>query len=137
MKKLVILAIVIAAVVFAAPKIKELMSSNQGSKAENRVNAMLQAWSIGGTSSSLEAQTAACQFAEGAEMCVDRDAVGAASDKFTRFRNAKNLYRPIRDFKVLDATENSDSISTTVNVEIDGKKYTMLVSEGEPIRWAD
>ena len=80
MKKLVVFAIVIAAVVFGAPKLKELMSGSKAApKAEKRVNAMLQAWSLGGTSSSLEAQTAACQFAEGAKMCVDRDAVGAAS----------------------------------------------------------
>jgi len=137
MKKLIILAVLIALVVFVWPKLKEVMTTSEGAKAEKRVEAMLKAWALGGTSNSTEAQTAACQFAEGRSLLSDRDGVALASDKFDKFRIRKNLYKKIKDYKILDVTESADGNSATVNCEIDGKQYSMVVIEGEPIRWAE
>ena len=140
MKKLIVLAAIVAAAIYFKPQLQDFLLSAGGSpdgKAKHRVKVMLESWKKGGTSSSADAQTAICQWAQGVSFIGDRDALGAYSDGFDRFRREKDLYRAISSFDVVDAkVDDQDKSKVRVSCTIDGSNYDLIVVDKEPIRWA-
>ncbi|HEY4640117.1 MAG TPA: hypothetical protein VII75_02150, partial [Thermoanaerobaculia bacterium] len=63
----------------------------------------------------------------------------AASDKFDRWRQQKNLYRQIGEFKVVDAEAvKGEAIPTAiVRFNVEGTEYRVKVAQDRPITWAE
>jgi hypothetical protein len=70
---------------------------------------------------------------------LDQTEMSIASDRFTKWTQAKDMYRKIGDFEVLDSAEVKDaSIPTAiVHVKVEGNTYTLKVPKDLPLEWME
>jgi hypothetical protein len=70
---------------------------------------------------------------------LELNELNAASDQFTKWSMAKDMYRKIGDFEVLDVAEVKDASEPTaiVHVKVEGNTYALKVVKDKPIEWAE
>ena len=147
MKKLLILAVIVAALWFFGKPLLEKSKSLVGmentetyeDKARARVNAILAGWKTGGGGSGTDIQTSICYWARGVPLITDQAELGRYSDQFDAFCQRKNLFRRIADYEITDVAVISGEALPTAQVtcKIEGGYYKMRVTEGQPISWVD
>ena len=144
MKKLIVLAVLAAAVYFLAwPPLKAKLSPAPevafAEEARLRSNNVL--LGMAGASNPQfgpPQQFALCQWAKG-KIAMDRDAIEFYSNQWDAFRQSKGLYRTIRDHEIVRVTVSTAAGEPTavVHLRIDGRPYKWRVRKDEPIVWAD
>jgi len=147
MKKLIVLAVLAAAVYFLAwpplkVKLAELMPAPEAEfarEARARSNNIL--LGMEGASDPKfgpPEQFALCQWAKG-KIAMDREAIEFYASRWDSFRQSKGLYRTIRNHEILGVSVSSASGTPTavVDLRIDGGRYKWRVSPDEPIVCAD
>jgi hypothetical protein len=70
---------------------------------------------------------------------LDTTEMSIASDGFTKWSMAKDMYRKIGEFEVLDSKEVKDAPVPTaiVHVKVEGNPYTLLVKKDLPLEWGE
>lgn len=70
---------------------------------------------------------------------LDTTEMSMASDGFTKWSMAKDMYRKIGDFQVIDAQEVKDASDPTaiVHVKVEGNAYTLKVVKDKPMEWME
>lgn len=142
MKVAVTVLLIVLAVVIFTPKVREAAlakvnpPATYAEQAQRRVELVLKGMQIYDINQ-LEVQTAVCQWAQGVSYISDNQQLSWASDNFDKFRQARGLYRKIDEYEIVEVVEDESAETPTakVKVMIDGKQYTMIVPEKQPIRW--
>jgi hypothetical protein len=146
MKKLLVLAVVLAGLWFFGKPLLEKSKSLVGVKSETyedkaraRVEAILAGWKTGGGGSGTDIQTSICYWARGVPLITDQAELGRYSDQFDAFCQRKNLFRRIADYEITEVAVVPGAPLPTAEVtcKIEGGFYKMKVTEGQPISWAD
>ena len=70
---------------------------------------------------------------------LEQTEMNMASDQFTRWSMAKDMYRKIGDFEVLDVKEVKDASDPTAiaHVKVEGNTYTLKVVKDKPLEWME
>ena len=107
-------------------------------KAEERLNVV-----IGGMNKNDEysgdLQAAICMWNHGAPIMTLDGSLDKAWNDFDDWTRKKGLYgKRIESYEIVESTviPDSDPVTVSSTVKINGKKYTMLIVEGAQIRWA-
>ena len=145
MKKLVVVAAVVALALFAKKQMSSgsspsmLQSIGIGSSqnpAQERFEKFMKSWKDGGVSLNDAEQAAACRWARGKAYLAGEDEVRNAAESFDRWRKAKGLYVQDIDYKIGDYRVEGDH--TIADVTINGTKYRIgIPKDASPMFWAD
>jgi hypothetical protein len=70
---------------------------------------------------------------------LDSTDMNIASDTFTKWVQAKDMYRQIGEWELIDSTVVKDAVPDTaiVHIKVEGNPYTLLVKKDLPIEWAE
>lgn len=107
-------------------------------KAEERFSAV-----IGGMNKndehSGELQAAICMWNHGAPVMTLDGSLDKAWNEFDDWTRRKSLYgRKIDSYEIVESTliPDSEPVTVSMTVKINGRKHTVLIPEGSQIRWA-
>ena len=107
-------------------------------KAEERFNAV-----IGGMNKndgySGELQAAICMWNHGAPIMTLDGSLDKAWNDFDDWMRKKSLYgRKIESYEIVESTlvPDSEPVTVSMTVKINGRQHTVLIPEGSQIRWA-
>ena len=107
-------------------------------KAEERFGAV-----VGGMNKndgySGDLQAAICMWNHGAPVMTLDGSLDNAWNDFDNWLRKKGLYgRKIESYEIVESTvvPDTDPVTVSMTVEINGKKHTVLIPEGSQIRWA-
>lgn len=70
---------------------------------------------------------------------LDNQELNWAMDRFDKWRGEKDLWEPIKTWKIINTekVEDGETPTAKVTVEIDGRVLTMIVPERMPITWGE
>jgi hypothetical protein len=134
MKKLLVLALVAAAIFFG---FKKLFFPDYKVSAESRLHTMLDDMKEG-TGVGAKQETAIALWYNGANR-LDNATLSTASNQFDKWRQEKDLYRKFDTFTIDSSETVKDAADPTAifSTTIDGKPLKIRVIKGQPMRWEE
>ena len=134
MKKLLVLALVAAAILYGG---KKLFFPDYKATAQRRLNTMLEDMKEG-TGVGPKQETAIGLWYNGSNR-LDNATLATASNQFDHWRQEKDLYRKFDTFTIDGSEEVKDAADPTAiySVTIEGKPYKIRVVKGQPMRWEE
>jgi hypothetical protein len=134
MKKLLVLALVAAAIFFG---FKKLFFPDYKTQAERRLHTMLDDMKEG-TGVGPKQETAIALWYAGQNR-LDNASLSTASNQFDHWRQEKDLYRKFDTFSIDSGEEVKEAPDPTAifSVTIDSKPYKIRVVKARPMQWEE
>jgi hypothetical protein len=134
MKKVLVLALVAAAILFGA---KKLFFPDYKVTAQRRLNTMLEDMKEG-TGVGPKQETAIGLWYNGANR-LDNATLSTASNQFDKWRQEKDLYKKFDTFTIDGSEEVKDAADPTAifSVTIEGTPHKIRVVKGQAMRWEE